>query len=47
MARGTGEGQLFEGGDYFKYICQRGAIIQGRQLIEGWQSFEEIQYFEI
>ena len=24
MARGAGEGRLFEGGDYFKYFRQRG-----------------------
>ena len=29
MARGVGEGRLFEGGDYFKYFRQRGMIIRG------------------
>ena len=38
MARGVGVG-----GDYFKYFCQRGAIIRGRQLIEGRLLFEEIR----
>ena len=32
------------GGDYFKHFGQRGAIIPGRQLIEGRLLFEEIQY---
>ena len=41
---GGGGGQLFEGGDYFKYIGQRGAIIRGRRLIEGRLLFEEIRY---
>ena len=27
-------GRLFEGGDYFKYFGQRGAIIRGRLLFE-------------
>ena len=31
-------------GDYFKYFHQRGAIIQGRRLIEGRLLFEEIRY---
>ena len=35
---------LFEGGDYFRYFGQRGAIIRGRRLIEGRLLFEEIQY---
>ena len=35
-------GRLFEGGDYFKYFSQRGVIIQGKRLIEGWL-FEEIR----
>ena len=39
-----GRGRLFEGGDYFKYFSQRGAIIQGRRLIEGRLLFEEIRY---
>ena len=39
MARGVGAG-----GDYFKYFHQRGAIIQGRRLIEGRLLFEEIRY---
>ena len=47
MARGAGVGRLLEGGDYFNYFRQRGVIIRGRQLIEGWLLFEEIQYFEI
>ena len=34
---------LFEGGDYFKYFHQRGAIIRGWQLIEGRLLLEEIQ----
>ena len=45
MARGGGGGgRLFEGGDYFKYFRQRGAIIQGRRLIAGRLLFEEIWY---
>ena len=40
MARGVGEGQLFEGGDYFKYFYQRGAIL-GRRLIGRESLFEE------
>ena len=47
MARGAGAGRLLEGGDYFKYFCQRKVIIRGRQLIEGRLLFEEIRYFEI
>ena len=44
MARGGGGGgRLFEGGDYFKYFGQRGAIIRGRRLIEGRLLFEEIR----
>ena len=35
MVRGTGEGRLFKGGDYFKYFCQRGVLIRDRQLIKG------------
>ena len=35
MMRGAGEGRLFKGGDYFKYFCQRGGLIRGRQLIKG------------
>ena len=42
--RGSG-GRLFEGGDYFKYIRLKGAIIPGRQLIEGKLLFKETQYF--
>ena len=45
MAR-EGGGRLFEGGDYFKYFGQRGAIIRGRRLIEGRLLFEEIRYLE-
>ena len=41
MARGAGEGRLFEGGDYFKYFRQRG----GGGVIEGRLLFEEIRYF--
>ena len=26
-------GQLFKAGDYFKYFCQRGAIIRGKAII--------------
>ena len=26
---------LFEGGDYFEYFNQKGAILRGRRLIEG------------
>ena len=44
MVRGGGGGRLFEGGDYFKYFGQRGAIIRGRRLIEGRLLFEEIRY---
>ena len=37
MTRGVGEGGrlLFEGGDYFKYFHQRGAIIRGKAIIQG------------
>ena len=28
-------GRLFEGGDYFKYFHQRGAIIRGKAIIQG------------
>ena len=41
---GGGGGRLFEGGDYFKYFGQRGAIIRGRGLIEGRLLFEELRY---
>ena len=44
--RGRGEGRLFEGGDYFKYFHQRGAIIRGRRLIEGRLPLEEMQYIK-
>ena len=37
-----GGGRLFEGGDYFKYFGQMGAIIRGRRLIEGRLLFKEI-----
>ena len=30
---GGGLGRLFEGGDYFKYFHQRGAIIQGDTVV--------------
>ena len=40
-----GGGRLFEGGDYFKYICLKGAIIPGRQLIEGQLLFKKTRYF--
>ena len=43
MARGGG-GRLFEGGGYFEYFHQRGAIIRGRRLIKGRLLFEEIRY---
>ena len=43
--RRGGKGRFFEGGDYFEYFRQRGAIIRGRRLIEG-VLFEEIWYFE-
>ena len=45
MTRGVGGGGrlLFEGGDYFKYFHQRGAIIRGRRLIEGRLFFKEIR----
>ena len=33
MARGAGEGWLFEGGDYFKYFRQREAINRGTAII--------------
>ena len=33
MARGAGEGRLFEEGDYFKYFHQREAINQGTSII--------------
>ena len=29
MARGVGEGRLFEGGDNFKYFHQRGRLFKG------------------
>ena len=36
MTRGVGGGgRLFEGGDYFKYFHQRGAIIRGKAFIQG------------
>ena len=35
---------LFEGGGYFKYFRRRGAIIQGRRLIEGRLLFEDTRY---
>ena len=41
--RGEG-GRLFEGGDYFKYYHQGGAIIRGRRLMEGRLLFEEVRY---
>ena len=47
MTRGVGWGGgwlLFEGGDYFKYFHQRGAIIRGRRLIEGRLFFKEIRW---
>ena len=45
MTRGVGGGRLlFEGGDYFKYFHQRGAIIGGRRLIEGRLFFKEIRW---
>ena len=44
-AGGGGGGDYFEGGNYFKYFGQRGAIIRGRRLIEGRLLFEEIRYF--
>ena len=44
MAKGAGEGWLFEGGDNFKYFHQREATIRGRRLIEGRLLFEEIRY---
>ena len=44
--RGRGEGRLFEGGDYFKYFHQRGAIIRGTRLIEGRLPLEEIRYIK-
>ena len=47
MARAGGGGRLFEGGDYFKYFGQRGAIIRGRRLIEGRLLFEEILKFSL
>ena len=37
MVRGVrgGLGRLFEGGDYFKYLHQRGAIIREQAIIQG------------
>ena len=35
MARGAGEGQSFEGGEYFKYFRQREAINRGTAIIRG------------
>ena len=32
---GGRERGLFEGGDYFEYFNQKGAILRGRRLIEG------------
>ena len=45
MTRGVGGGRLllFEGGDYFKYFHQSGAIIRGRRLIEGRLFFKKIR----
>ena len=41
---GGGGGDYFEGGNYFEHFRERGMIIQGRGLIEGWLLFEEIRY---
>ena len=35
MARGAGEGRLFEGGDCFKYLRQRGGGEGGGGIIRG------------
>ena len=37
---------IIQGGNYFKYFSQRGAIIRRRRLLEGWLLFKEMQYFE-
>ena len=42
ISSSNSRGRLFEGGDYFKHFHQRGAIIQGRRLIERWLLFKEI-----
>ena len=39
-----GRERLFDGGNYFKYFRLKGAIIQGRRLIEGWLLYEGIWY---
>ena len=44
-SEGGGGGRLFEGGDYFKYFFLIGAMIPGRQLIEGQLLFKETWYF--
>ena len=36
--------RLFEGSDYFKYFNQKGAIIQGRRLIDERLLFEDLWY---
>ena len=41
---GGGGWRLFEGGDYFKYFCLKGAIIRGRRLIEGRLLFKDMWY---
>ena len=43
---GRGERRLFEGGDYFKYFHQRGAIIRGTRLIEVRLPLEEMRYIK-
>ena len=42
-----GGGRLFEGGDYFKYFCLKGAVIPRRRLIKGWLLLKELQYFAL
>ena len=37
-------GGLFEGSGYFKHFRQRGAISQGRRLIEGRLLLEDTRY---
>ena len=46
METGLGGGGvgLFEEGNYFEHFGQRGTIIQGRWLIEGWLLFKEVRY---
>ena len=42
--RGGWGGGIVRGSHLLKYFHQRGAIIQGKWLIEGWLLFNDIQY---